>query len=139
MIKAVWYSPGSATYDGNKAHLLSHKCHALRVGSLKGGVDGEEEVVGGEAIGNHREGNQNTGRAPIQKRTCISSGYCGFGLLVTSVSLPTSGSSAPPLLHPSGKTMWGMTQIGAGEVETIDVPRREVSSRSILHPFRMPC
>jgi hypothetical protein len=53
-----------------QGHLLSHQCHAFHTGILEGGVDDEDEVVSGEAVSNYWEGKQNTGRAPIQQRTC---------------------------------------------------------------------
>ncbi len=53
-----------------QGHLLSHQRHALHAGILEGGVDDKDEVVSGEAVSDHWEGKQDTGRAPIQQRTC---------------------------------------------------------------------
>ncbi len=56
-----------------QGHLLSHQRHAFHTGILEGGVDDKDEVVSGETVSNYWEGKQNTGRAPIQQRTCTVS------------------------------------------------------------------
>ena len=62
------YSHG--IHVSRQGHLLSHQRHALHTGTLEGGVDDKDEVVSGEAVSDHWEGKQDTGRAPIQQRTC---------------------------------------------------------------------
>ena len=40
----------------DRAYLLGDQSHSSGAGSLQRGIDGEQKVVGGEAISNHWEG-----------------------------------------------------------------------------------